>query len=29
MEAAVKASVQKEAQRNALEESDVEFYYSR
>uniref|UniRef100_A0A915PGI4 non-specific serine/threonine protein kinase n=1 Tax=Setaria digitata TaxID=48799 RepID=A0A915PGI4_9BILA len=29
MEAAVKANVQREAQRNTLEESDVEFYYSR
>ncbi|EJW88130.1 camk/dcamkl protein kinase [Wuchereria bancrofti] len=29
MEAAVRANVQKEAQRNALEESDVEFFYSR
>nr|CDP92631.1 BMA-ZYG-8, isoform c [Brugia malayi] len=29
MEAAVRANIQKEAQRNALEESDVEFFYSR
>ncbi|VDN05541.1 unnamed protein product [Thelazia callipaeda] len=29
MEAAVKASVQKEARRDALEETDVEFFYSR
>lgn len=29
MEAALKVNVHKEVHRNALEESDVEFYYSR